>query len=163
MSGCIWRWLAAAALVGVAATPVAAQGRTCTVVSGKLNEFILPNGSSGDPFGRILGVVTGDLEGSVTAFLTTFVPSPSGNVRVTNNHAIGNAAGDLIFTRGAADWTVVIPGFFLVDMTLIIQGGTGKYESATGSIKLQGIGNNIAPGTGQFIDNYRGEICVTRS
>jgi len=163
MTGFIGRSLVVAALAGLAAAPAAAQGRTCRTVSGRLNEFILPNGSSGDPFGPILGVVQGDLEGSITAFLTTFVPSPSGNIHVTNNHAIGNTAGDLLFTRGAADWTIIIPGYFLVDMTLVIQGGTGKYESATGSIKLQGIGNNIAPGTGQFIDNYRGEICVTQS
>jgi hypothetical protein len=52
LTGCIWKCLAAA-LIGVAAAPAAAQGRTCTVLSGRLNEFILPNGSSGDPFGRI--------------------------------------------------------------------------------------------------------------
>jgi hypothetical protein len=46
-------------------------------------------------------------------------------------------------------------------MTLVIQGGTGKHETATGSIKPRGIGNNIAPGT--FIDTYKGEICVSQS
>jgi hypothetical protein len=151
------------ALACLTASPAAAQGRVCRDVSGMLNEFILPQGASTDPFGRIVGVVKGDLEGAVTAWLTTFVPSPSGSVRVTNNHAFANAAGDQFFTRGAADWTIVIPGFYWVDMTLVIQGGTGKYESATGSIKLQGIGNNIAPGTGQFIDHYKGEICVNQS
>jgi hypothetical protein len=65
----------------------AAQGRTCTVLSGLLN--YPADGSSGDPFGTSRGVVQGDLEGSVTAFLTTFVPSASGNIHVTNNHALG--------------------------------------------------------------------------
>jgi hypothetical protein len=146
-----------------AAAPSAAQGRVCTNVNGRLTEFIMPQAASGDPFGRIIGVVKGDLEGSVTAFLTTFVPSANGNVHVTNNHVFGNTAGDQLFTRGAADWWIVIPGVYTVDMTLVIQGGSGKYESATGSIKLRGIGLDPAPGTGQFIDDYKGEICVTQS
>lgn len=136
-------------------------GTTCTEISGQLNEFILPQASAPtDPFGRILGNVKGSLEGSVTAFLTSFVPSANGNVRVTNNHAFATLEGNQIFTRGAADWVFVKNGFYQVDMTLNIAGGTGRYANATGSIHLLGIGNNVGQGTGQFVDEYRGQICV---
>jgi hypothetical protein len=147
----------------LAAVPAAAQNRICTEISGQLNEFILPKDSAPtDPFGRILGNVKGSLEGAVTAFLTTFVPAANGNVHVTNNHAFATLEGNQLFTRGAADWVLVKPGFYQVDMTLNVAGGTGKYATATGSIHLLGIGNNIAPGAGQFVDEYRGQICITQ-
>jgi len=149
--------------LGCLATPAAAQQRICTEISGQLNEFILPQASAPtDPFGRILGNVKGSLEGSVTAFLTAFQPAPNGNVHVTNNHAFATLEGNQLFTRGAADWVLVKTGFYQVDMTLNIAGGTGKYATATGSIHLLGVGNNIAPGTGQFVDEYRGQICITQ-
>jgi hypothetical protein len=156
--------LALCGVLSLAFVPaVYAQNKTvtCTEISGNLNEFILPQASApSDPFGRILGTVKGSLEGSVTAFLTTFVPAPSGDVHVTNNHAFATLEGNQLFTRGAADWLFVKNGFYQVDMTLVVAGGTGKYSSATGSIHLLGVGNNIAPGTGQFVDEYRGTICT---
>ena len=136
-------------------------GITCVEISGKLNEFILPRDAApADPFGRILGTVKGSLEGAVTAFLTSFVPSPNGDVRVTNNHAFATQEGNQLFTRGAATWTFVKNGFFHVDMTFVFAGGTGKYVNATGELHLLGIGNNVGPGTGQFVDEYRGQICT---
>jgi len=151
------------ALCGLFCLALAVPSRAatvCTEMSGQLNEFILPQGSApSDPFGRILGNVKGSLEGAVTAFLTSFVPSPSGDVKVTNNHAFATLEGNQIFTRGDAFWRFIKDGFYQVDMTLNIVGGTGKYSTATGSIHLLGVGNNIAPGQGQFVDEYRGQVC----
>jgi hypothetical protein len=148
----------------LAVAPTAAQtvaGTTCVTIGGKLNEFILPQASAPtDPFGRILGTVKGTLEGSLTAFLTTFVPSPSGDVSVTNNHAFVTLEGNQLFTRGAAYWTWIKTGYYQVDMTLVIAGGTGKYTNATGSIHLLGVGDAVGPGTGQFVDEYHGQICA---
>jgi hypothetical protein len=155
------RFLATAALLCAVAAPAAAQGRTCTEVSGKLNEFILPQSAApNDPFGRILGTVRGSLQGSTTAYLTSFQPSPSGEIKITVTDTFATEEGNQLFTKGAATWTTLKPGFLVVDLTLVVAGGTGKYRDATGSLKLQGIGNNIAPGTGQFVQEYRGTICI---
>jgi hypothetical protein len=146
------------------AAPAAAQTRggiTCVEVSGKINEFILPQSAApNDPFGRILGTVRGSLQGSTTAFLTSFQPSPNGDVRITVTDTFSTEEGNQLITKGAANWTAVKPGFLKVDLTLVVAGGTGKYQDATGSIKVLGIGNNIAPGTGQFIQEYRGQLCT---
>jgi hypothetical protein len=141
--------------------PAAARAQSsCVTIGGRLNEFILPQASAPtDPFGRILGTVKGSLEGSLTAFLTSFVPSPNGNVHVTNNHAFATLEGFQIFTRGAADWTYISDGYYQVEMTLVVAGGTGKYANATGSIHLLGVGNAVGPGTGQFVDEYSGQLC----
>ena len=151
-------------LGGLFLSAQADQGRKskpqCTEISGKFNELILPNESApNDPFGRILGNVDGSLEGAVTAFLTSFKPDQDGNVQVENNHAFATQEGNLLFTRGAANWTLVKEGTFYVDMTLNVVGGTGKYEGATGVIRFLGVGNNVGPGTGQFVDEYRGTLC----
>lgn len=136
-------------------------GTTCTEISGKLNEFILPQSAApNDPFGRILGTVRGSLQGSTTAFLTSFVPSPGGDVRITVTDTFSTEEGNQLFTKGAAYWTAVKPGFLKVDLTLVVAGGTGKYEDAIGSLKILGIGNNVGPGTGQFVQEYRGQICT---
>ena len=145
------------------AAPVAAQTRICTEISGKLNELLLPQSAApNDPFGRILGTVRGSLQGATTAFLTSFVPSPNGDVQVKVNDTFSTDEGNLLYTQGSAYWTAVKPGFLQVNLTLAIAGGTGKYQSATGTIKVLGIGNNVAPGTGQFIQEYRGTLCVSQ-
>jgi hypothetical protein len=150
--------------VCLAAIPAAAQTRsgiTCTEISGRLNEFILPQSAApNDPFGRILGTVRGSLQGSTTAFLTSFVPSPNGDVKITVTDTFLTDEGNELFTKGAANWTAVKPGFLQTNITLAIAGGTGKYKDATGSLKVFGIGNNVAPGTGQFLQEYRGQICM---
>lgn len=143
-----------------AAPSVARAQGSCITLGGRLNEFILPVASApSDPYGRILGTVKGTLEGSVTAFLTSFVPASNGNVHVTNNHAFATLEGFQIFTRGAADWTYISDGYYQVDMTLVVAGGTGKYANAIGSIHLLGVGNAVGQGTGQFVDEYSGQLC----
>lgn len=152
--------LAVFVILGLAGTTTAHAATTCVIIGGKLNEFILPQESAPtDPFGRIIGTVRGSLDGAVTAFLTSFVPSPNGDVRVTNNHAFATLEGNQIFTRGAANWTYIKNGFYQVEMVLLIAGGTGKYINSTGEIRLLGVGNNVGPGSGQFIDEYTGQIC----
>lgn len=158
------RPIATFALICLAAIPAAAQtksGITCSEVSGKLNEFILPQSAApGDPFGRILGTVRGSLQGATTAFLTSFSPSPNGDVRITVTDTFSTEEGNQLFTKGAANWTAVKPGFLQVNLTLVVAGGTGRFANATGSLKILGIGNNVGPGTGQFIQEYRGTLCV---
>ena len=102
----------------------------------------------------------GSLQGATTAYLTSFIPSPNGDVQITVTDTFSTEEGNLLYTKGAAYWTAVKPGFLQVNLTLVVAGGTGKYANATGSMKILGIGNNVAPGTGQFVQEYRGTLCM---
>lgn len=142
-----------------AAASVHAQ--TCTEVSGKFNEMILPADSApNDPAGRVLGNVDGTLAGATTAFITSVAPILNGGLKVTTNNAFATLEGNLLFTRGAAEWTYIQRGFYQVDLTLTVIGGAGKYANATGTIQVLGVGNNVGPGTGQFVQEYRGQVCT---
>jgi hypothetical protein len=137
-----------------------AQAQTCTDVSGKFNEMILPADSApNDPAGRVLGNVDGTLAGATTAFITSLAPGANGALNVTTNNAFATFEGNLLFTRGAAVWTFISTGFYQVDLTLTVTGGSGKYVGATGTIKVLGIGDSVGPGSGQFIQEYRGQVC----
>ena len=154
-------------LCGVAlALPARAQnfpGPGCSEVSGRLNEFILQQAAAPvDPFGRIVGTVKGSLQGATTAFLTSLTPAGGGDLRLTINDVIATSEGAIIYTVGAAYWTYISDGFYQVDATLAIAGGTGKYGNATGSLHYLGVGNHIGPGTGQFVQEYRGRLCLNQ-
>lgn len=157
------RRLALLIIIGVALTPCAAasaQTTSCEPVSGKFNEFILPKAAAPtDPYGRILGNMDGTLAGATTAFLTSLAPTATG-LRVTSYNAFATVSGNQLFTIGAADWVGIKTGFYQVNLTLTIVAGTGKYAGAGGTIIATGIGNNIGPGTGQFLYEYRGEVCT---
>ena len=57
-------------MVCVPATSFAQQ--TCTNVSGRIFERVLPNNAApNDQLGRVLGTVTGSLEGAKTAMITS--------------------------------------------------------------------------------------------
>lgn len=138
-----------------------AHAQTCADVSGKFNEMILPQDSApNDPAGRVLGNVDGSLAGATTAFITSLAPGLNGNLKVTTNNAFATLEGNLLFTRGTADWTFIQNGFYQVDLALTVTGGAGKYANATGSIRVLGVGNNVGPGSGQFLHEYRGQVCT---
>ena len=152
-------------ILGFAITPPgvasAQTPTTCVEVSGKFNEVILPRDAApNDPFGRILGNVEGSLEGATTAFLTGITPGANGSLRVTTNNAFATQEGNTLFTRGTAEWTFIKSGFYQVDLTLTIIGGTGRFAGAVGTIRSLGVGNNVGPGTGQFVQEYRGQVCT---
>jgi len=154
-------WTAIAALViGLnAAAPAAAA--TCSAVSGNFNEIILPKDSApNDPGGRVLGNVDGTLKGVTTATVTSRAPQLNGNFQVVTSNIFLTDEGNMLFTRGDATWSEVSRGFYQVDLTLQVTGGTGKYNGATGSIKIRGVGNNISPTGGEFVHEYRGEVCT---
>jgi hypothetical protein len=142
-------------------TAAPAQAQTCTEVSGKFNEMILPADSApNDPAGRVLGNVDGTLSGATTAFIVSIAPARDGGLRVATNNAFATLEGNLLFTSGVADWTFIQNGFYQVDLTLTVTGGAGRYAGATGTIRVLGVGNNVGPGSGQFLHEYRGQVCV---
>jgi len=146
----------AAALSGTA--PVEAA---CVPVSGKFTEHILPAGSApNDPAGRVIGNVDGTLKGATTAFITSIAPELNGNLRVTTNNVFVTDEGNQLFTRGDAHWEFIANGFYQVELTLQIVGGAGKYAGASGTIKTLGVGDKVKPGSGMFIQEYRGRLCT---
>ena len=141
--------------------PATARAQTCTDISGKLNEVILPQDSApNDPAGRIIGNVDGTLAGGTTAFLTALTPGRDGGFSVKTVDAFATLEGNLLIASGTGDWTFIRNGYYQVDLTLTVTGGTGKYANATGTIKLLGVGNAVGPGTGQFFQDYRGQVCT---
>jgi hypothetical protein len=127
----------------------------------KFNELILAaDAAPNDPAGRVVGNVDGTLAGATTAFIVSIAPVANGGLSVVTNNAFATLEGNLLFTRGAASWTFIQNGYCQVDLTLTVTGGSGRYANATGSIKVLGVGNNVGPGTGQFLHEYRGQVCA---
>jgi hypothetical protein len=146
------------AVVLSAALPVEAA---CEPVSGKFTEFILPGASApNDPAGRVLGNVDGTLEGATTAFITSIAPELNGNLHVTTNNVFVTQAGNQLFMRGDAHWEFISKGFYQVELTLQIVGGAGRYAGASGSMTTLGVGDNVGPGSGLFLQEYRGQVCT---
>jgi len=145
--------------LSAAAPPVAAA--TCGPVSGNFNEIVLPKDSApNDPGGRVLGNVDGTLKGSTTATVTSRQQQLNGNLSVVTSNIFLTDEGNQLFARGEATWFEVSRGFYQVDLTLQVTGGTGKYTGATGSIKVRGVGNNISTTSGEFVHEYRGDLCT---
>jgi hypothetical protein len=150
-----------ALFIGLSGAAAPAAAATCGAVSGNFNEIILPKDSApNDPGGRVLGNVDGTLKGVTTATVTSREPRLNGNFFVITSNIFLTDEGNMLFTRGEAIWSEVSRGFYQVDLTLQVTGGTGKYSGATGSIKIRGVGNNISPGSGEFVHEYRGEVCT---
>jgi hypothetical protein len=131
----------------------AVQARAdCQNVSGSMTETIIdaPN----DPYGRALGNLTGTLNGASTALITSPDGSTSLDVIVTNR-------GDMLKGDGAITLTP-IPGSSnesTLNVILTIIGGSGKYESATGTLTYQGQAQFTSETTGTFNVIYRGSVC----
>jgi len=155
------RLVLTSAVVGILATASTTFAQTCEPVSGLFTEHILPKDSApNDPAGRVLGNVQGTLQGATTAFLSSLEQKLNGDLHVTTNNVFVTDEGNQLFTRGDAQWQEILRGFYQVELTLQIVGGTGKYAGATGSITTLGIGNNVGPGSGQFLQEYRGQVCT---
>jgi hypothetical protein len=152
--------VAAVLFIRLIAAAVPASAATCAPVSGNFNEVILPKDSApNDPGGRVLGNVDGSLKGVTTATVTSREPRLNGGFFVVTSNIFLTDEGNMLFTRGEANWSEVSRTFYQVDLTLTVTGGTGTYAGATGSIKIRGVGNNISATSGEFVHEYRGQVC----
>lgn len=156
--------LKALAILGVVAAVSAAsdaQAQNCTNVSGRIFERVLPNNAvPNDPAGRVLGVVTGSLEGAETAILTSDPRrNPIGTINAfSSDRGIVVASGSAVFTPMGN-----VPGgpFIVYDtLDLTVTLGTGEFLGATGNIRATGFGIDVSPGQGQFVLEYSGRICT---
>jgi hypothetical protein len=136
--------------VAVAGTAVEARA-DCHQVRGSIAETRIP---SNDPFGRLLGTVTGVLNGASTVFIT----SPPPNTR--SYDVFLTTAGDVLIAEGVPTRTPVPgePGEFITHVELTVVGGSGKYAEATGKMTFDGIFHTgTVPQTVDLV--YKGTVC----
>jgi hypothetical protein len=137
--------------LGVALLGTAIEARAdCHYLRGSIAETRIP---SNDPLGRLLGTVTGVLNGASTVFITSVNPTRSYDVFVTTQ-------GDMLIAIGAPTRTPVPgdPGEFISHVDLTIIGGAGKYAEATGTMTFDGTSHTgTVPPTADLI--YRGTVC----
>jgi len=180
----------AASVLTLSAAPSlleAQVAKICQKVSGTMLETIVPaEAVPNDPFGRILGMFTGNFAGvqnaSLTAFLATppiFSPgAPAPSQVITVRHAFLTGPGDVITTLGRTIFNpapATLPGQSvgvtsncpdtpcLVEnpQVLNVTGGIGRWAGATGQLRNTGIGNIDLPhGQGTFTFVVTGEVCL---
>ena len=137
--------------VAVAGTAVEARA-DCHYVRGSIAETRIP---SNDQFGRLLGTVTGVLNGASTVFITSLTrrASESYDVFLTT-------AGDVLIATGVPTRTPVPgqPGEFTSHVDLTVVGGFGKYAEATGTMTFDGRSHTgTVPPTSDLV--YQGTVC----
>ncbi len=122
----------------------------CQYVRGGVTETFIssPNDLTGR---RVLGIVTGVLNGAFTAFATSLTPSPE-VLKITSYDVFVTNRGDMLSGAGQAEFhfaTGKSSGEVKID------GGAGQYAGATGTITLEGQAH--PDGTSDVI--YRGCVC----
>jgi hypothetical protein len=140
-----------ALMLCVAAAGTAVEARAdCHNVRGSIAETSIP---SNDQFGRLLGTVTGVLNGASTVFITSRTPVQSYDVFLTT-------AGDVLIATGLPRRTPVPgePGEFITHVDLTVVGGSGKYAEATGTMTFDGRSHTgTVPPTADLV--YQGTVC----
>jgi len=140
-----------ALMVCVAVVGTAVEARAdCHYVRGSIAETSIP---SNDQFGRLLGTVTGVLNGASTVYITSRNPTRSYDVFLTT-------AGDVLIATGAPTRTPVPgePGEFITHVDLTVVGGFGKYAEAIGTMTFDGASHaGTVPPTTDLV--YKGTVC----
>jgi hypothetical protein len=128
----------------------------CQYVRGSITETVIP--APNDPFGRVLGIVNGVLNGASTAVLTSLT---NNGLNATSIDVFVTNKGDVLTATGAVTLTPVAGSSnrFTENAILTITGGSGKYAGATGSITLDGRAVFDSSGGGTFDVVYQGSVC----
>jgi len=105
-----------------------------------------------------LGPASGDLSGAVAASILGVAPGENGTTVFTVQHHWITDAGDAIFFKVAqAVVAPVAPGVFgVVSYRAAVNGGTGKFAGASGTLHFTGEADLNA---GTLVFRYRGKIC----
>jgi hypothetical protein len=146
--------IALALYLAVLGTAIEARA-DCQHVRGSDVETIIP---SNDPLGRVLGIVDGVLNGASTAYLTS---ESADGLDATSFDVFVTKRGDILTATGVVTLTPV-PGSsseVTETATLTITGGSGKYNGASGTIRLEGRGAFDSAGGGTFDVIYHGSVC----
>ena len=124
----------------------------CQYVHGSIAETRISLGT--EPT-RLLGTVTGVLNGAVTVTLLSGPP----NVRSLDIFV--TKSGDVLRAEGLPTRTAIPgapPGEFTSHVDLDIKGGFGKYEGAYGTMEFDGLSHTAAvPPNSETV--YKGTVC----
>ncbi|MDH5798422.1 MAG: hypothetical protein OEZ19_07635 [Paracoccaceae bacterium] len=126
----------------------------CRPVAGTIDATVV----GGEPV-NVLGNVSGDLAGSTRAVLTGQSEGGEGKVNLTLAHDFVTHGRNSLRTTDSAVWTPIPgqDGVFHMATTYKIEGGTGIYSGATGSLKNDGVADT---NTGLVTLRYFGEVCA---
>ncbi len=126
----------------------------CRPVAGTIDATVV----GGDPV-NVLGNVNGDLAGSTRAILTGQSEGENGTVNLTLKHDFVTHGRSSLSTSDTAVWTPVPghQGVFHMATVYKIDGGTGAYSGATGSLINDGVADT---NTGLVTLRYSGEVCT---
>lgn len=105
-----------------------------------------------------LGTATGDLKGAVAATILSVAPGKDGTTVFTVQHHFVTESGDTIAVGLAkATAVMVAPGLFaIVSYPIMIVGGTGRFDGASG--RLDSIGE-VDLNAGRTVFRYEGSVC----
>ncbi len=160
--------LAVACAFTLSTVPAAfADGSDCQPVHGKIQWTVIP--APNEPFGRVLGSVTGLLAGPSTDSIQSVSVGPGGVTTTVDFPIFMTGKNDLLFGESHATF-IPLPGpvgFVSDSQTITITGGTGKFSGATGVINADGVGHNLfgpeaGPGSTFFTLDYDGAVCGVR-
>ena len=144
--------IAVALAVALLGTAIEARADDCQYVRGSIAETRISLGT--EPT-RLLGTVTGVLNGAVTVTLL------SGPPNVKSLDIFLTKSGDVLRTEGSPTRTPIPgapPGEFTVHVELDIKGGFGKYEGAYGTMEFNGLSHTAAvPPNSETV--YKGTVC----
>ncbi|HXW06376.1 MAG TPA: hypothetical protein VD833_14150 [Vicinamibacterales bacterium] len=140
-------------VLGVVLLGAAIEARAdCQYLRGSISETRISQGTEPS---RLLGTVTGVLNGAATVTILSTTPV------VRSLDIFLTKSGDVLRAEGLPVRTPIPgapPGEFSVHVDLTITGGSGKYEGAYGTMEFDGLGHTTAvPPTTELI--YRGTVC----
>ena len=106
-----------------------------------------------------LGPASGDLSGAVAASILGVAPGPNGTTVFTVQHHWVTDSGHAIFFKSAeAVVAPVAPGIFgVVSYNAALNGGTGRFAGASGTLRFTGEADLNA---GTIVLRYNGKVCL---
>jgi len=125
----------------------------CRPVAGTVDATIV----GGEPT-NVLGTVSGGLDGATRAVVTGQSQADDGTIRLDLAHDFVTRDRGSLRTSDSAVWTPIPghDGVFHMATDYSIEGGTGTWAGATGSLRNEGIADTV---TGLVTLRYEGEIC----
>lgn len=125
----------------------------CSPVAGTIDATIV----GGEPT-NVLGTVAGSLNGATRAVVTGQSQADDGTIRLDLAHDFVTRERGSLRTSDSAVWTPIPghDGVFHMVTDYSIEGGTGNWAGATGSLRNEGIADTV---TGLVTLRYEGEIC----